>query len=55
MNFIELLPTINIIFEIFLIITVFYLWIDRDHLEEELIKLKSKLAKVNGGEKKWKN
>ena len=39
-TFIEVLPTINIVLEVFLIITVLYLWFDRDRLEEEIAKLK---------------
>ena len=39
-TFMEVLPTINIILEIFLIITVLYLWFDGDRLEEEIAKLK---------------
>lgn len=37
---IELLPTINIVLEVFLIMTVFYLWLDADRLEKEIAKLK---------------
>ncbi len=37
---IELIPIINIVLEVFLIITVFYLWFNKNHLEEELAKLK---------------
>ena len=39
-TFMEVLPTINIVLEVFLIITVLYLWFDRDRLEEEIAKLK---------------
>ena len=39
-TFMEVLPTINIILEILLIITVLYLWFDGDRLEEEIAKLK---------------
>ena len=39
-TFMEVLPTINIILEILLIITVLYLWFDGDRLEEEIAKVK---------------